>query len=70
MKSRRYQSGWYTGWMPVMLVVVLTLFVAQPWVPLMLLATGAAVLLVQGVIWLMHYVSEQWHHSHTPRVDH
>lgn len=60
MKSRRNQSGWYTGWMPVMLIVILTVFVAQPWLPLLLLATGVAVLLVQGVYKLAGYLAHAW----------
>lgn len=61
MKSRRYQTGWYTGWMPVMLIVLLTVFVAQPWLPLLLLATGVAVLMVQGVYKLAGYIAQAWH---------
>jgi len=70
MKTRRTQQGWYTGWMPVMLVVVITLLVAQPWMPLMLLAALAMVVLVKGAGKLLHYLRDEWQHSHAPRPDH
>lgn len=44
-----------------MLMVLLTLFVAQPWLPLLLLATGVAVLMVKGMYKLAGYIAQAWH---------
>lgn len=49
--------------MPEMLLFVLPVFVAQPWQPLMLLATGVAVLMMQGVYKLAGYIAHAWHES-------
>ncbi|AXK40141.1 hypothetical protein [Crenobacter cavernae] len=61
MKARK-QAGWYTGTLMFALIMVVVLFVAQPWIPLALLATLA----VLGVIAAINHGIEAWkrHHPH------
>ncbi|MFC3531019.1 hypothetical protein ACFOLG_02360 [Vogesella facilis] len=70
MTSVRKQRGWYSGAYMVTAVLAIVLFMAQPWIPLLLLAAmgGAAVVIAvgRGGRHLQHWY--QQHHSHHPHL--
>ncbi|WP_174874561.1 hypothetical protein [Vogesella oryzae] len=66
MTSRRRQQGWYNGAYMVTAVLAIVLFMAQPWIPLLLLAAmgGAAVVIAiaRGGRQLQQWLRQ--HHPH------
>lgn len=70
MKSLKRQTGWYNSAAAISLMAVVVLFIAQPWIPLMIAVAGAfcigAIYLEKGVEkggeYLHHY--RELHHHH------
>ncbi|MBB5017836.1 hypothetical protein HNQ59_001106 [Chitinivorax tropicus] len=66
MASRHAQQGWYNSVAVISLMAVAVLFVAQPWIPLALVATlvgwGMVVGANKGIAYLRHYYHD--HHPH------
>lgn len=66
MTSLHRQQGWYNGAIMVTLVIVLVLFMAQPWIPLLLLAAAGGAAMVMGVARGSHRLWRwlQFHYPH------
>lgn len=68
MTSLHRQLGWYNGAIMVTLVIVMVLFMAQPWIPLLLLAAAGCAIVVMSVargghrlrLWLQFHLPH-WH---------
>ena len=48
MTGLHRQQGWYNGAIMLTLVIVMVLFMAQPWIPLLLLAAAGSAAVVMG----------------------
>ncbi|SCK19382.1 hypothetical protein [Vogesella sp. LIG4] len=67
MSSLRRQRGWYNGALMMALVLVLVLFMAQPWIPLLLLAALGSAAVVTFTMRGGSFLKE-WYRQHHPHL--
>jgi hypothetical protein len=57
------QAGWYTGALMFAIMTAIVVFVAQPWIPLLLAAALAVALMIAGISRGGGYL-KRWYHDH------
>lgn len=60
------QAGWYTGALMFFILFAVVLFVAQPWIPLLLAAALAVALVIAAITHGSEYLKRWYHDHHTP----